>query len=514
MEDNQDKKQDGGKGLLIIIAIVILAVAAYFIVQGVNKKDKGSNQPTVSISEEDKLELSSLNLQGKWNKKVGDSRYELNFKSTKELVLTQYDKNDEISVKSDEGTYSVDNGVLNLTVVANGQTSTAAATAVLSDKYLIITVIEGSEIFAGTYTADREGISDVDNSGAESGTNSSDASNTNDTSDYEHLSSRVDELLNMTADELFAQSSTTPARYDYTHAPGGCLMTIDGYSVGCMFNFQMHEDGVLETWGSEEEAKLFFMTVPTEMFFASGNAKGKPSYTFEELQAIYGNKLKWTYSGGSDEYYSGGYQIIVEIDGHTVQFNDDRDAPLPSLESPITNVLVYPAPETEDTVDNSVYQYLSSNVTELFAMTPQELMAASSTTPHSSPMGSMQVTINGYTIWFGFSDGSWDNNGNYNPTDSSYLDSIFVPCEMFFSYPADSTHGDIKGKQSYTYEELEAIYGDKLSNFYVEPGIDAGGYRVGADINGYYVTFSSSASWTPLYSLDEPITYCALSLMP
>lgn len=360
MEDNQDKKQDGGKGLLIIIAIVILAVAAYFIIQGVNKKDKGSNQPTVSISEEDKLELSSLNLQGIWNKTVGTNRYELNFKMTKELVLTQYDKNGEVAVKSDEGTYSVENGVLNLTVVANGQTSTAAATAVLSDKYLIITVTEGSEIFEGTYTADREGISDVDNSGTES--------------------------------------------------------TIDADS-----------------------------------------AVSKPDSVASDPESF--------------------------------------------VSTPVSD-------------DNSIYQLLSSNVTELFTMTPQELMTASSTTPLFSVMGGMQVTINGYKLSFSFSDGSWDGYGNYNPTDSSYLESIFVPCEMFFSYPADSTHEEIKGKKSYTYEELEAIYGDKLSNYYVEPGVDAGGYRVGADINGYYVTFSSSASWTPLYSLDEPITYCALSLMP
>lgn len=360
MEDNQDKKQDGGKGLLIIIAIVILAVAAYFIIQGVNKKDKGSNQPTVSISEEDKLELSSLNLQGIWNKTVGTDRYELNFKMTKELVLTQYDKNGEVAVKSDEGTYSVENGVLNLTVVANGQTSTAAATAVLSDKYLIITVTEGSEIFAGTYTADREGISDVDNSGTES--------------------------------------------------------TIDADS-----------------------------------------AVSKPDSVASDPESF--------------------------------------------VSTPVSD-------------DNSIYQLLSSNVTDLILMTPQELMAASSTAPLSNERGGMQVTINGYKITFGFSNGALDNNGKYSPTDDSDLDWIFIPCEMFFSYPADGAHGEIKGKQSYTYKELEAIYGDKLSNFYEEPEMNIGGYHVSADIDGYYVTFSSSESWAPLFSLDEPITYCSLSFMP
>lgn len=358
MEENQQNKQGGGKGILIIIALIVAAAAVYFIVQGVNKKDKNGNQPTVSISEADKLELSALNLQGMWNKTVGKDKYELNFKSNKELVLTQYDANGEVAVKSDEGTYSVDNGVLNLTVVANGQTSTAAATAVLSDKYLIITVTEGSELFAGTYNADRG---------------------------------------DMPSDESGTENSKTDS-----------------------------EASVSESVVSEPES--------------------------------------------------------------------------------VDSMLV--------SDDNSVYQHLSSNVTELFTMTPQDLMAASTTTPHYSPMGSMQVTINGYTIWFSFSDGAWDNNGNYNPTDNSYLDCIFVPCDMFFSYPTDSTHGEIKGKKSYTYEELEAIYGDKLSNFFVEPGMDAGGYRVSADIDGYNVLFSSSASWTPLYSLDEPITFCSLSFMP
>lgn len=131
---------------------------------------------TVSISEADKLELSSLNLNGKWEKNAGTDKFELNFKSTKELVLTQYDGNDEVKVKSDEGAYSVDNGVLNLTVTANGEAITAAATAVLSEKYLIITVTEGNSLFAGTYTANRGDMPNIDVSGTTESKESSDSS--------------------------------------------------------------------------------------------------------------------------------------------------------------------------------------------------------------------------------------------------------------------------------------------------------------------------------------------------
>ena len=367
MAENQEKKQDGGKGILIIIAIVIVAVAAYFIVKSVNKKD-AENSPTVSISEADKLELSSLNLNGKWEKNAGTDKFELNFKSTKELVLTQYDNNGEVKVKSDEGAYSVDNGVLNLTVTANGEAITAAATAVLSEKYLIIAVTEGNSLFAGTYISSTADIlnsdvsatieslespespesrkssqieSSVENSGAQSVVSKPESAvsepNEVDVSNYEHLSSRIIGLMNKTADELFAQSSTTPQRYDFSQAPGGGLLNIDGYPIGVMFDHYMLDDGTLIK--DEYEPKLYFITVPTEMFFSYNGVKGKQSYTLGELKEIYGDKLGYTYI--NDDYYGvKGYKIEVVIDGYNVQFNADRDTYMQSLETPITNCLV------------------------------------------------------------------------------------------------------------------------------------------------------------------------------
>lgn len=357
MEENQQNKQGGGKGILIIIALIVAAAAVYFIVQGVNKKDKNANQPTVSISEADKLELSALNLQGMWNKTVGKDKYELNFKSNKELVLTQYDANGEVAVKSDEGTYSVDNGVLNLTVVANGQTSTAAATtAVLSDKYLIITVTEGSELFAGTYNADRGDMPSVDVSGTENSKTDSEAS-------------------------------------------------------------------VPESVVSEPE------------------------------------------SVGS---------------------------------TPVGD-------------DNSFYQHLSGNISGLIRKSPQDLIAMSSTTPTFHVMKGTTLTINGYEITIGYINGEYDENGILVPTENSLLTSITIPCEMFFSYPSSETHEEIKGKQSYTYEELKAIYGDKMTYTYREPGMDSGGYIIEAVIDGYSVTFTTGSAFAALETFETPITLCVVN---
>lgn len=354
MEENQQNKQGGGKGILIIIALIVAAAAVYFIVQGVNKKDKNGNQPTVSISEADKLELSALNLQGMWSKTVGKDKYELNFKSNKELVLTQYDANGEGAVKSDEGTYSVDNGVLNLTVVANGQTSTAAATAVLSDKYLIITVTDGSELFVGTYSADR-GDMPSDESGTESSVSDSEAS-----------------------------------------AP--------------------------ESIVSEPES-------------------------------------------------------------------------------------VSSMPVSDD---NSAYQHLSGNINGLIRKSPQNLIAMSSTTPTVDMFGTM-LTIDGYEITIGFSDGMYDENGTYIPTENSKLSWISVPTELFFSYLASGAHDEIEGKQSYTYEELKAIYGDKMTYTYREPGMDSGGYIIEAVIDGYSVTFTTGSAFAALETFETPITLCVVN---
>lgn len=53
MEENQQNKHDNAKGLMIIVVFVVVAVAVYFILQGVSPKNKnGDDQQNVSTGEE------------------------------------------------------------------------------------------------------------------------------------------------------------------------------------------------------------------------------------------------------------------------------------------------------------------------------------------------------------------------------------------------------------------------------------------------------------------------------
>lgn len=371
MEENQQKQQKNGAGILIIIGVIVLAVAAYFIVKAVNKKD--ANQPSVSIAEADRLEVSPINIYGKWNKQENGSRFELNLRSTGELIYTQYDKDGNELVKSDEGTFEVENGSLRLIMTSQGAAFNELYGVVVSSRQLVLTKKEGSGLFTGAYERDMEGvnldaisealtsktesaISVVESSTTtkenskpvvESSEPESDVSkpesvvsepNEGDVSNYEHLSSRIIGLMNKTADELFAQSSTTPQRYDFSKAPAGGLLNIDGYPIGVMFDHYMGYDGTLMK--DEYEPKLLFITIPTEMFFSYNGVKGKQSYTLGELKEIYGDKLSCEYV--NDELYVlYGYKIETVIDGYRVQFNADRDTYLGTIETPITNCVVH-----------------------------------------------------------------------------------------------------------------------------------------------------------------------------
>ena len=340
MEENQEKNQGGGKGILIIIAIIIVAVAAYFVVKAVNKKG-AENSPTVSISEADKLELNSLNLNGKWEKNAGTDKFELNFKSTKELVLTQYDGSGEVKVKSDEGAYSVDNGVLNLTVTANGEAITAAATAVLSEKYLIITVTDGNSIFAGTYTANRGDMPNVDNSSDVESAEGSDSSRIESSiensgaqsvvsktestvSEIEsivsvpevpkeiHISNLISPYLSMTLGQVLDSSETAPISKAI-----GTQITLNSYTVN-VWN---------DAYNPDYGEKLLGFSCPIKMFFTNISANptisddvGKESYTYNELKEMLGDSLSYEFVQDGGE--AAGYVLKATIDGYTVYFGD------------------------------------------------------------------------------------------------------------------------------------------------------------------------------------------------
>ena len=408
MEENQQKQQKNGAGIFIIIGVIVLAVAAYFIVKAVNKKEAKS--PAVSIAEADRLEVSPINVYGKWNKQENGSRFELNLRSTGELIYTQYDKDGNELAKSDEGTFEVENGSLRLIMTSQGAAFNELYGAVVSSRQLVLTKTEGSGLFAGAYERDMEGvnldaisealISETESaiSVVESSTTTKENSNPVvessepesvvskpesvvskpesvvskpesvvsipnevDVPDYEHLSHRISGLLSETADDLFAESSTAPQRYDFSQAPAGGLLTIDGYPIGVMFDHYMTNEGTLLK--DEYEPKLLFITVPTEMFFSYNGIKGKQSYTLGELQEIYGDKLSCEYV--NDEMYGvKGYKIETVIDGYRVQFNADRDTYLGTIETPITNCVVHAVQpqQTNNDMPRAVFEKDARNI--------------------------------------------------------------------------------------------------------------------------------------------------------
>lgn len=352
MEDNKQNKQgkNGGKGLIIIIIVVVLAAAAYFIIQAVNKKggqDGQNSQSNAVISESDQLELNDLNLFGKWNKKVGDVRYELNFKSDKELVYTQYDKDGNVTAQSESGTYSTENGVVNMTIVSQGQTFAETCNAVVSVEKLVITTVQGSGLFTGTYDAD---MSDVPNFDNESGTAQSEPvsstvsqnvsqpetvsqaqepvsqENTVDKSVYEHIPSDIGAYLNSSISDLRSKSTTQPEE-----TMMGLYLTLNSYRVCVVSN-------------NESVAS---MTFPIKWLFShtggwgDNGVEGKESYTFNELKEMLGDKLKYAYNEGG--MFKAGYEITAYVDDHKIVFGntDDCNAPVQSLDTPITYCRVF-----------------------------------------------------------------------------------------------------------------------------------------------------------------------------
>ena len=348
MEENTQNKQgkNGGKGLIIIIIVVVLAAAAYFIIQAVNKKggqDGQTAQSNAVISESDQLELNDLNLFGKWNKKVGDVRYELNFKSDKELVYTQYDKDGNVTAQSESGTYSTENGVVNMTIVSQGQTFAETCNAVVSVEKLVITTVQGSGLFTGTYDAD---MSDVPNFDNESGTAQSELvsptvsqnvsqpetvsqenpvsqENTVDKSNYESIPSEIYAYLHLNPYVLRSMSSTKPER-DMI----GELLTINSEKV----YIEVIDNGYYDPFVAS-------MTVPIKWLFRNNGSYGNDSYTYSELKEMLGDRISYSYRE-DDMVYSGGYTIQALFNNNmcNVTFGDINAGaiPLDSLDTPIT----------------------------------------------------------------------------------------------------------------------------------------------------------------------------------
>lgn len=149
---------------------------------------------------------------------------------------------------------------------------------------------------------------------------------------------------------------------------------------------------------------------------------------------------------------------------------------------------------------DSLYLHFPSNVSELFTKTPRELLAMNEDGSVNFGLFGAGIKINGYSIDIGYDQSEPDGKFEW----------IAVPCELLYTYPSDG----IKGKKSYTYEELKAIYGNDLTYTYVEPGVENGGYRVSVTIDEYNVTFAPNRSWSPLETFDEPITCCIINLAP
>lgn len=133
--------------LCVVIAVIAVALAAYFVISG--QKDNG--QPAVSAT----MELNTVNIYGAWYKKAGDSTYELRFKDNKELSYKQTAADGTVTAQSDEGTYDITDGKLILTIVAGGQTYSDTCTANVNEKQMsLVTEANGSGLFGGIYDKD------------------------------------------------------------------------------------------------------------------------------------------------------------------------------------------------------------------------------------------------------------------------------------------------------------------------------------------------------------------------
>lgn len=356
MEENQQKQQKNGAGILIIIGVIVLAVAAYFIVKAVNKKD--ANQPSVSIAEADRLEVSPINIYGKWNKQENGSRFELNLRSTGELIYTQYDKDGNELVKSDEGTFEVENGSLRLIMTSQGAAFNELYGVVVSSRQLVLTKKEGSGLFTGAYERDMEGVNlDAISEALTSKTESaisivesstttkenskpvvessepesvvskpeSTASKPNSTvSEIEsivsvpevpkeiHISNLISPYLSMTLGQVLDSSETAPISKAI-----GTQITLNSYTVN-VWN---------DAYNPDYGAKLLGFSCPIQMFFTNISANptisddvGKESYTYNELKEMLGDSLSYEFVQDGGE--AAGYVLKATIDGYTVYFGD------------------------------------------------------------------------------------------------------------------------------------------------------------------------------------------------
>lgn len=164
MSENKEIEQEnsrsgqnpgGAKGLIIIIAIIAAVIIGYFVMQSFGKGG-GSNVDLSVISEEDRIPLGVSNLQGKWEKYEGDTKYIINFKSDNTIEFTQYDKDGNVTAESDTGTYEAKDYLLYLTMTAGGQAFADNCNAAVSVEKLVIKAVKGSSIFEGVYVIEEE----------------------------------------------------------------------------------------------------------------------------------------------------------------------------------------------------------------------------------------------------------------------------------------------------------------------------------------------------------------------
>lgn len=340
MEENntQQNKPSNAKGLIIII---ILAIAGYFIIRSFNKEGGGGNAS--SISEEDLLPLSALNLQGKWERQDGDLKYILNFKSGNELEFTQYDKDGNITAESDFGSYEVSDGVLYLTITSAGETFADSCNAAVSLEMLIIKTIEGSKLFDGTYVVEAETKAEIDrlkelfsetdssqdstmSSTTESTSQTTEAKDSQGTSQQTtsvqdnqnvqapevqgeiHLSSYITEYANITRDGIWG--GVYP-EYDSSIRGYSYEATADNYTLTLRFGYENKENDSDERIPSE---KIMFIDCPVQILlsaYMSGN-------TYYDLKSLLGDTLAYNVENIQDNIVK---TLSAEIDGCTVSFN-------------------------------------------------------------------------------------------------------------------------------------------------------------------------------------------------
>lgn len=490
MEENQQNKQNN-KGILIIIALVVVAVAVYFIVQGVSKKNKNGSQPTLSISEEDRLELSALNLHGKWNKTVGSDRYELNFKSDHELVLTQYDANGEVLVKSDEGTYSVENGVLNLTVIAGGTPSTASCNAVVSVENLVITTIEGSTLFAGAYTADMGDVPDFDTS---DNTSSVPSTSTDNSNQSEPTQSSGNTSTSEPATSTPAEEYHLPAFINTVFSK--TMLELPPSVDQGMINYI--SDGQYTVYPHYND--IFY---PYEIYIDTDNLFPElESYTYNDLKKVLGDKL--TFTVRYDELWESDiYTVEAVVDGYELQFctilEHIQTIPIGSLEGDIKSCIITPikqnTPIDPETPSATEEFHLPAIVSTLFSTTAEEYFNGNRPLADSTVFGSGVKTISDGTYSFEVYYDLFVDQSNGQAYSTGHPNNLYIETSSLFPELT-----------SYNYYGLKSILGDKISYEVFDSELDGVQYDIRAYVDGFELYFGYMDGG--LKSLDEEINNC------